>query len=385
MTSLDSYSTLGRSGLRVSPLTLGTMTFGEDWGWGASPETSEAILAEYLDRGGNVVDTANIYTNGRSGKVVGDFFAARPGLRDRVVLSTKFFANLYPGDPNGGGGGRKALIAQLEESLRRLRTDYVDLYWLHNWDRRAPIDETLRALDDLVAAGKVRYVGLSDLPAWVTAQAQTIAQFRGWTPVTALQLEYSLLERTPEGELLPMAEALGIGVLPWSPLRSGQLSGKYVRDNGTPADSRRADLIEGPTERDWDVIEAVARVVAELGVGSAAVALAWVRSRPAITSTLIGARTIEQLRSNLASLEITLAAEQLAALEEPSTPSLDFPAPLHAGLGPMLGFGGTTVDGVELPAWPALLNSSARYSVHNRILSTTANVSNDRTRAEAGL
>jgi aryl-alcohol dehydrogenase-like predicted oxidoreductase len=228
MTSLDSYITLGRSGLRVSPLTLGTMTFGEDWGWGADPKTSEAILAEYLDRGGNVVDTANVYTNGHSEKILGDFFAARPGLRERVVLSTKFFGNLHPGDPNGGGAGRKALIAQLEESLRRLQTDYVDLYWLHNWDRRAPIEETLRALDDLVAAGKVRYVGLSDVPAWVSAQAQTIAQFRGWTPVTALQLEYSLLERTPEGELLPMAEDLGVGVMPWSPLRGGQLSGKYV-------------------------------------------------------------------------------------------------------------------------------------------------------------
>jgi aryl-alcohol dehydrogenase-like predicted oxidoreductase len=361
MTSLDSYITLGRSGLRVSPLTLGTMTFGEDWGWGASPESCEAILAEYLDRGGNVVDTANIYTNGHSEKIVGDYFAARPGLRERVVLSTKFFANLHPGDPNGGGGGRKALIAQLEESLRRLQTDYVDLYWLHNWDRGAPIEETLRALDDLVAAGKVRYVGLSDVPAWVVAQAQTIARFRGWAPVAALQLEYSLLERTPEGELLPMAADLGVGVLPWSPLRGGQLSGKYVRNNGAPADSRRVGLVEGPTDRDWDVIETVARVAAELDVGSAEVALAWVRSRPAVTSTLIGARTIEQLRSNLASLEITLGPEHLAALEASSAPSLDFPAANNASLGPMLGFGGTTVDGVQFPAWPALLASSARY------------------------
>ena len=371
MTSLDSYITLGRSGLRVSPLTLGTMTFGEDLGWGASPETSEAILAEYLDRGGNVVDTANVYTNGHSEKIIGDFFAARPGLRERVVLSTKFFGNLHPGDPNGGGGGRKALIAQLEESLRRLQTDYVDLHWLHNWDRRAPIEETLRALDDLVTAGKVRYVGLSDVPAWVAAQAQTIAQFRGWAPVTALQLEYSLLERTPEGELLPMAEALGIGVLPWSPLRGGQLSGKYTRDNATPGDSRRRrydtediKTLLGdaePTEPDWAVIEAVARVAAELGVGSAEVALAWVRSRPAVTSTLIGARTIEQLRFNLASLEITLAPGQLATLDELSTPSLDFPAAIAAEITPMFGFGGATVDGVELPVWPQLLTSSARY------------------------
>jgi aryl-alcohol dehydrogenase-like predicted oxidoreductase len=360
MTSLDSYITLGRSGLRVSPLTLGTMTFGEDWGWGASPETSEAILSEYLDRGGNFVDTANVYTNGHAEKIVGEFFASRPGLRERVVLATKFFGNLHPGDPNGGGAGRKALIAQLEESLRRLQTDYVDLYWLHNWDRRAPIEETLRALDDLVTAGKVRYIGFSDVPAWVAAHAQTIAHFRGWAPVTALQLEYSLLERTTEGELLPMAEALGIGVLPWSPLRGGQLSGKYTRNNGAPADSRRSRLA-GPTVGDWDVIEAVAGVAAELGVGSAEVALAWVRSRPAVTSTLIGARTLEQFRSNLASLQVTLAPEQLAALEEPSAPSLDFPAPNNALLGPMLGFGGTTVDGIELPVWPALLESPGRY------------------------
>ncbi|MEA2197621.1 MAG: hypothetical protein QOJ25_1672 [Solirubrobacteraceae bacterium] len=361
MTYLNSYITLGRSGLRVSPLSLGTMTFGEDSGWGASADTSEAILAEYLDAGGNVVDTANIYTNGHAEKIVGDFFAARPGQRERVVLSTKFFANLYPGDPNGGGGGRKALIAQLEESLRRLQTDYVDLYWLHNWDRRAPIEETLRTLDDLVTAGKVRYVGLSDVPAWVTAQAQTIAHFRGWAPVTALQLEYSLLERTPEGELLPMAEALGMGVLPWSPLRGGQLSGKYVRDNGTPTDTMRAHLYEPPAERDWKVIETVARIAAELGAGSAQVALAWVRSRSAVTSTLVGARTIEQLRTNLASLDVTLAPEQLAALDEASTPSLDFPAPNNAWLGPMLGFGGTTVDGVEFPVWQALVMSTTRY------------------------
>jgi aryl-alcohol dehydrogenase-like predicted oxidoreductase len=360
MITLDSYITLGRSGLRVSPLTLGTMTFGEDWGWGASPETSQAILAEYLDRGGNVIDTANVYTNGHSEKIVGDFFAARPGLRERVVLSTKFFGNLYPGDPNGGGSSRKALIAQLEESLRRLQTDYVDLYWLHNWDRHAPIEETLRALDDLVTAGKVRYVGLSDVPAWVAAEAQTISRFRGWAPVTALQLEYSLLERTPEGELLPMAEALGIGVLPWSPLRGGLLSGKYARNNNAPADDRSARYTE-PTERDWDVIGGVARVAAELGVSSAEVALAWVRSRPAVTSTLIGARTSEQLSSNLASLEITLAPDQLTALNEPSTPPLNFPAAINAEITPLFGFGGATIDGVELPVWPQLLTSSARY------------------------
>jgi aryl-alcohol dehydrogenase-like predicted oxidoreductase len=361
MTSLDSYITLGRSGLRVSPLSLGTMTFGEDNGWGASPEASEAILAEYLDRGGNVVDTANAYTNGHAEKIIGDFFAARPGLRDRVVLSTKFFANLHPGDPNGGGAGRKAIVAQLEASLRRLQTDYVDLYWLHGWDRRAPIEETLRALDDLVAAGKVRYVGFSNVSAWVASQSQTIAHFRGWAPVTALQLEYSLLERTSEGELLPMAEALGLGVLPWSPLRGGQLSGKYARDGGVATHGSRAAIVDGPSERDWLVIDAVSQVAGEIGVSPAEVALAWVRSQPAVSSTLIGVRTLEQLRSNLASLEVTLTPEQLATLDESSAPSLDFPAAITAGPGPILGFGGATVDGVEYPTWPLLLTSSARY------------------------
>jgi aryl-alcohol dehydrogenase-like predicted oxidoreductase len=361
MTSLDSYITLGRSGLRVSPLALGTMTFGEDNGWGASPEASATILAEYLDRGGNFVDTANTYTNGHAEKIVGDFFAARPGLRDRTVLSTKFFANLHPGDPNGGGAGRKAIVAQLDASLRRLQTDYVDLYWLHGWDRRAPIEETLRTLDDLVAAGKVRYVGFSNLPAWVTAQAQTMAAFRGWAPVTALQLEYSLLERTAEGELLPMAEALGLGVLPWSPLSGGRLSGKYVRDGGAPADSPRADRMPEPTERDWAIIEAVARTADDLGVAAAAVALAWVRGRPVVSSTLVGARTLEQLRANLASLELTLPPEHRAALDAASAPTLDFPAAVNAGPGPILGFGGATIDGVTLPVWPLLLANPARY------------------------
>jgi diketogulonate reductase-like aldo/keto reductase len=210
------------------------------------------------------------------------------------------------------------------------------------------------------------------VPAWLTAQSQTIAHFRGWALVTALQLEYSLLERTAEGELLPMAEALGMGVLPWSPLRGGQLSGKYLRDGGAPADSPRAGHMDGPTERDRVVIDAVGRVAAEIGVGSAEVALAWVRSRPAVTSTLIGARTPQQLRADLASLEITLTPEQHAALDEPSTPSLDFPAAVTTGPGPTLGFGGATVDGVGLPVWPMLLTSSARYRVRGRRRGPTA-------------
>ena len=176
--SLKNFVTLGRSGLRVSPLCLGAMTFGEDWGWGASVAESEAMISAYLDRGGNFIDTANIYTNGHSEKIIGDFFKARKGTRDRAVIGTKFYCSLFDGDPNGGGAGRKAMIQQCEESLRRLQTDYIDLYWLHNWDITAPIDETMRALDDLVRAGKIRYVAFSDIPAWRTAEAQTIAAFR---------------------------------------------------------------------------------------------------------------------------------------------------------------------------------------------------------------
>jgi aryl-alcohol dehydrogenase-like predicted oxidoreductase len=204
--SLDQYVTLGRSGLRVSPFALGAMTFGQDPpGAGTSAEESEKILAAYLDRGGNFIDTANFYTNGHSEKILGNFLAARPGRRQHLVLASKFFFNMFPGDPNGGGAGRTSVMAQLEQTLRRLQTDYLDLYWLHNWDRNTPVEETMRVLDDLVRAGKVRYIGFSNTPAWVTAQAQTMAQLRGWTPLIALQVEYSLLARTVEGELAPLA------------------------------------------------------------------------------------------------------------------------------------------------------------------------------------
>ncbi len=358
-TTLDSYLTLGRSGLRVSPLALGAMTFGQDSGWGADVETSHAILAEYLDQGGNLVDTANIYTNGHSEAIIGDHLAARPGLRDRIVLSTKFFATLRPGDPNAGGAGRKAVLDQLEHSLRRLRTDYVDLYWLHNWDRSTPVEETLRTLDDLVREGKVRYVGVSDLPAWAVAQAQTIAGFRGWAPLTALQLEYSLLERTVEGELLPMAQDLGIGVLPWSPLRGGQLTGKFTRGR-SDHDSLRSKVTGVPRDADWPTIDAVVKLAADLGVSPAQVALAWVRGRPGVTSTLIGARTLDQLHANLASLDVDLTPGQVATLDEPSTPTLGFPASLGQAR-VRLGFGGSTVDGVSSEAWPALQESATRY------------------------
>jgi len=358
---LNDYVSLGRSGLRVSPFTLGAMTFGEDNGWGCSPAEAEAMMTEYLERGGNFIDTANLYTNGHSEKIVGDFLARDPGRRERIVLGTKFFGNLYPGDPNGGGAGRKAVVQQAEQSLRRLQTDYIDVYWLHNWDRGTPIEETLRALDDLVTAGKIRYVGLSDLPAWKAAEAQVVARFRGWTPAIGLQVEYSLLERTVEGDLVPMAREQGLGVMPWSPLRSGFLSGKFSRSRRGEVDTLRTPLVGLPSEHDYEIIDTLDAVAAEAGLSPAAVALAWVQSRPGVTSTLIGARRLDQLRVNLDAVDVRLTPDQIATLDKVSAPTLNFPADNNRLLAPILQFGGSTVDGVTYPVSPLFGSSDARY------------------------
>ena len=349
---LDHYLTLGRSGLRVSPLCLGAMTFGEDWGWGSPVAESEEIIEAFLDRGGNFIDTANAYTKGHSEAILGDLLARTPGRRERVVLATKFLSNLYPGDPNGGGAGRKSIVAACEQSLRRLRTDYIDLYWMHCWDQHTPIEETMRALDDLVRAGKVRYIGFSDTPAWKVAQAQTRALFEGWSPLIALQIEYSLIERTVEGELIPMAIELGLGVTPWSPLRGGVLSGKYTRAN---AGSVKADRGERVTsflnERTYTIIDELIRIGRELAASPASVALAWVQSRPGVASTIIGARRIDQLEQNLAALDVTLSLAHLAALNAVSEPSLNFPGGMLRFV-TMFTHGGMTVNGVTAPDWP---------------------------------
>ncbi|GGU29222.1 aldo/keto reductase [Lentzea flava] len=355
---LDHYVTLGRSGLRVSPFALGAMTFGEDPGSaGCSVEESEKILAAYLDRGGNFIDTANFYTNGHSEKILGDFFRAS-GTRDRVVLASKFFFNMYPGDPNGGGAGRGAIRRQLDETLRRMRTDHLDLYWMHNWDRNTPVEETMRTLDDLVGSGKVRYVGFSNVPAWVTAKAQTMAELNRWTPLIALQVEYSLLARTMEGEIAPMARDMGMALVPWSPLKNGFLSGKYRR-NVQVRDSERAKFVNAPTESDFKVIDVVGQIAEQHGTSAAAVALAWLRAQPGTVVPIIGARKIEHLESNLE--EVTLTREQIEALDEVSRPDLNYPAPLHGELRAMLQFAGTTVDGEASGVYPPLLLSSVRY------------------------
>ncbi|HEV7499715.1 MAG TPA: aldo/keto reductase, partial [Vicinamibacteria bacterium] len=282
--------------------------------------------------------------------------------RDRVVIATKFFGNLYPGDPNGGGANRKAILAQCEESLRRLQTDYIDLYWLHVWDTTTPIEETMRALETLVQQGKVRYLGFSDTPAWKVAQAQTLAQFRGWSPLVALQIEYSLLQRTVEGELVPMARELGLGVTPWSPLKSGVLSGKYSRkDHGKHEAGRGAWATNALDDKTYDLLDAMAAIAKELGTTVARVAIAWVQSRPGVTSTIIGARTMAQLEDNLAALDVALTPAHVERLDALSKPALPFPVDFVAN-GASFYYGGTTINGRTAAAWPmAPKGDSDRY------------------------
>ena len=342
---LDHYVTLGHSGLRVSPFCLGTMTFGEDLGWGTSVKDSEAILDRYIEKGGNFIDTANFYTKGHSEKIIGDHVGHDRQKRDRLVIATKFSGNLDVGDPNGGGSNRKSIVAACEQSLRRLRTDYIDHYWLHNWDALTPIEETMAALHDLVQAGKVRYLGVSDTPAWKVAEAQVITRFRGWSSFIGLQIEYSLLERTVEGELMPMAAELGLGVTPWSPLKSGVLSGKYTRKSaGQDAPIGREWAKGFLDENSYTVIDELEKIAKKLDSTVARVALAWVQARSGVSSTIIGARTLAQLDDNLKALEVKLTAEQTTTLDALTKPKLGFPADF-LDLARMLHAGGTTING----------------------------------------
>src|ERR1700742_2254594 len=313
---LDQYLTLGRSGLRVSPLCLGAMTFGEDLGWGTSVEESERIIDRYVELGGNFIDTANFYTKSHSEKIIGDHVGRHPARRNRLVIATKFSGNLYPGDPNGGGSSRKTIMTSCDDSLRRLQTDHIDLYWLHNWDVHTPIDETMSALEDLVRAGKVRYLGVSDTPAWKIVEANMIARFRGWASFIGLQIEYSLLERSVEQELVPMALELGLGITPWSPLKSGALSGKYTRKNAGQVKGDRGFFIDPfLVEKTYAVVDVLEAIAKAHDSTPARVALAWVQARPGVTSTIIGARRMAQLEDNLKALEITLTPEQMATLD----------------------------------------------------------------------
>jgi aryl-alcohol dehydrogenase-like predicted oxidoreductase len=313
------YRTLGRSGLRVADVFLGTMTFGADWGWGAPIEECRRLLDTYAEAGGNVIDTANNYTEGNSERIVGELLGSE---RDRFVLSTKYTVSVDRDDANAAGNHRKSLTRSLEQSLTRLRTDRIDVFWVHIWDPHTPVEETMRALDDAVRAGKVLYVGVSDTPAWVVSRANMLADLRGWTPFVGLQIPYSLVQREVERDLLPMADELGLSIAAWSPLAGGILSGKFSRAGH--AGDTRVDA-EKISERDLGIARAVDTVADELGLTSSQVALAWTRARRPSVHPIIGARKLDQLTDNLAVVDVVLPDDALRRLDEASAIELGFP------------------------------------------------------------
>jgi aryl-alcohol dehydrogenase-like predicted oxidoreductase len=311
------------------------MTFGDDWGWGAEKDQARKIYDAFREAGGNFIDTANIYTNGSSEKLVGEFIA---GHREEVVVATKYtnavsgFTGQPGTDANAGGNQRKNMVQAVESSLKRLGTHYIDLYWLHIWDQMTPVEEVMRAFDDLVRAGKVLYVGISDAPAWVVAKSNTMAELRGWTRYVGLQIEYSLLERTVERELVPMAKDQQMSVLAWSPLRNGLLTGKYLPENvkQSQAEGSRmhSEMMKGfgtVEESTHATVREIVAVGEELGVSAAQVALAWLRTRPVPVIPIIGARKLAQIEDNIRSLDVKFSSEQLQRLDKTSAVSMGFP------------------------------------------------------------
>ena len=329
---LNDYTTLGRSGLLVSPLCLGTMTFGTEWGWGSEEDVSHAVFDHYIEAGGNFIDTADGYTGGKSEELLGKFIAER-NLRDRVVLATKFTFNEGQGNPNAGGNGRKNIYRALEGSLRRLQTDYIDLYWLHAWDKVTPVEEVVSTLNDLVREGKILHYGFSNTPSWYLSRAYTLAEKEGKDRLVALQLEYSLVERNIEREHIPAAQELGLAVCPWSPLANGFLTGKYKREgsDGRSNDqgANRLDKVkdsENPnfkkfTAQNWSILDVLLDVAQKANRSPAQVALNWTATRPGITSTIIGASRVSQLQDNLAAIEFSLEPDFRRRLDEVSAPA----------------------------------------------------------------
>jgi aryl-alcohol dehydrogenase-like predicted oxidoreductase len=320
----------GKSGLRVSELCLGTMTFGEDWGWGSPKDESRKVYDAFLEAGGNFIDTANVYTNGTSERLLGEFMA---GHRERVVLATKY-TNAAPGnDPNAAGNHRKSMMQAVEASLKRLKTDYIDLYLLHIWDQLTPIEEVMRGFEDLVRQGKILYAGVSDMPAWLVARGNTLAELRGWPRFVSLQIEYSLIERTPERELLPMAAELDLGVTAWSPLAGGILTGKQLQPGGAKESRQSHASMQQFTKSDARK-EAIARevvaVAREAGHSPAQVALAWLRHRPEPVIPIIGARKLAQVKDNLACTGVKLAPALIERLSAVSQIEMGFPHDFYA-------------------------------------------------------
>ncbi|MGW1213941.1 aldo/keto reductase [Streptomyces sp. NPDC002499] len=333
--TLDSHRLLGRSGLRVSPLALGTATFGTESGWGADKDEARKLFDTYVERGGNFLDTANTYTDGSSERQLGEFTRDH---RESLVLATKYTTLRRPGDPNSAGSHRKSMFASVEASLRRLNTDYLDLLHLHVWDFATPVEEILRGMDDLVRQGKVLYVAISNTPAWQISRMQAIADLRGWSPLVGLQIEYNLVNRAAERDLIPMAREMGLGVTPYSPLAGGLLTGKYRRADLTattaaPGESTRKSFNAGlgmVTERNLAIADVVKEIATELGRTPAQVGLAWTLRQPGVTAPIIGARTTGQLEDNLGALEVDFSASQSARLDEASTIALGYPHDLLA-------------------------------------------------------
>lgn len=347
---LDDYRLLGRSGLRVSPVALGTMTFRVGGGsWGSSDEEARAMVDMFVDRGGNFIDTADFYGgHGGSEELLGELVKDK---RHRMVISTKYSLTTEPGNPNASGNHRKNMVRSVEESLRRMQTEYIDLLYLHMWDFRTPVDEVLRAFDDLVRQGKVLYIGLSDTPAWQASRMQAIAELRGWSQFCALQIQYSLVERTVERELIPMALEMGMGVSPWAPLGQGMLTGKYTRADLVPGDmsdisSRKAiNAVTGKlTEKNLDIADVVVEIAKDIGCTPAQLALAWTLANPAVCSPVVGVRTPAQLDDNLGALEVELTPDQLKRLDEVSAVPPVFPMDVLRGPAESMMFGGVRVE-----------------------------------------
>lgn len=354
--SLTNFRTLGRSGLVVSPIALGTMTFGPGE-WGADDATSRAIFEAYRDAGGNFIDTADIYSGGASETLVGRFIR-ETGSRDEVVLATKFAFNASAspltakqaggGNPNAGGAGAKNIHRALEASLGRLGTDYIDLYWMHIWDGVTPVEEIVQTLGDLVRAGKIRYYAFSDMPAWLAIKAATIAAERRIPGPIAIQVEYSLVARDVESEHIPAARESGMGVMPWSPLAGGFLSGKYRREDTSGSGRLSGANPFGNSkfvDHNWDVLEVLNSVAAETDRPAAQVALAWVMARPGVTATLVGASRLSQLASNIAAAGITLGEDKMRRLDEVSAPAPGFSSGLTSPAIRRMVFGGNNVTG----------------------------------------
>jgi aryl-alcohol dehydrogenase-like predicted oxidoreductase len=345
------YRLFGRSGLRVSELALGTMTFGTDWGWGADEATCRSMVEAYAEAGGNLIDTANNYTDGSAERIVGECVKAD---RDHFVIATKYSLTDRRGDPNFGGNGRKNLVRSLEASLRRLGTDYVDVLWLHMWDFTTPLAEVLRALDDQVRLGKVHYVGFSDTPAWRVSQAVSLAEQHGWSVPVAVQAPYSLLDRAIERELVPMAAELDLALTPWGLLEGGELTGKHL--DGDPGPAR----VRQPGERARTLAQLLREIAGELDATAAQVALAWVRQRElgTVVIPILGARSMAQLRDNLGVLDLQLPDEAIARLDEASGFQLGFPQSFLTSRHVLGLLHGDTVDRLALHRGP--LTGSAR-------------------------